>query len=87
MLYKFTVIVQEGEYENRYDQLVEAKNFNEAYEKADRYVRNFYGDSRAQKIGDSQYSFFGGELICSMEGLCKTTKEEWIQEQFDLAMI
>jgi len=88
---------QNGEQEYSYDHIIEAENLEEAEKIYDMYAKDFYGDADERinfdgsveeiEKEDGGYYFFNDAIFVEVESIRPTTKEEWMQEQFDLNLL
>jgi hypothetical protein len=78
------------EHEYSYDLLLRAATDSEAWEKAQEHAMHWYDDAgrelkKAQ--GYQEYYFLGREIIVRIVQVYKTTKEEWLERQYQSALI
>ena len=80
-----------GDKEFTYNKLIIAKTLQSAERKANQYARRFwssYEDNQpVRKNRDGQYEFNGGEIIVEVIDVSETTKELFLEECYQRAMI
>jgi len=74
-LLSFTEI--NGEREYSYVQLIAAKDIHQADRKADKYLRNFYPDTKTMEGDDGAYECCNGEIILRQDSLQETTRADF----------
>lgn len=88
-LYSFTVRELNGEREYSSECLVTAKNLEEAQEKTTKYCKNWYpGDTTSMYDDSDEVFYFDNECVSTViDGLCETSKEEWVKKVYAGALI
>lgn len=84
-----------GEQEYSYDHIIKAENLEKAEEIYDAYAKRFYDDAdfetgeieEPEKDSDGTYWFFGGAIGVEIEFISPTTKEKWMQDQFNMNLL
>ena len=89
-LYGFRLEEKNGEQEYKHDLLVRAGKESDAWDKAQEYAMHWYHDEDVEQIkehGHIEFNFFGGMIGVRIDQVCKTTKEEWLESQYQSALI
>ena len=89
-LYGFRLEEKNGEQEYNHDLLVRARKDSEAWDKVKGYAMHWYHDEDVEEItehGHIEFSFFGGTIGVCIDQIDKTTKEEWLERQYQSALI
>ena len=89
----FELILREsiGEKEFTYNKLISAKTLKSAESKAHKYARRFWssyeGDQPVRKNKEGQYEFNNGEIVVEVIDVSETTKEQFLEECYQRALI
>ena len=88
----FELILREhiGEKEFTYNKLIQAKTQKSAENKAHKYARRFwssYEDNQPVRKKDGQYYFNGGEIVVEVIDVSETTKDQFLEECYQRALI
>ena len=89
-LYGFRLEEKNGEQEYSHDLLVRAGKESDAWDKAQEYAMHWYDDEDVEQIkehGYVEFCFFGGAIGVRIDQVYKTTKEEWLERQYQSALI
>ena len=90
-LYELMLRESIGEKEFTYNKLILAKSLKSAERKAHQYARRFwssYEDNEpVRKNKDGQYLFNGGEIVVEVIDVQETTKEQFLEECYQRALI
>jgi hypothetical protein len=80
---------QNGEQEYSYDHIIEAETLEDAEKIYEEYAKTFYGDGSDDEPeeGDGGYYFFNGEIWAGVESIIPTTKEAWMENQFNINLL
>jgi hypothetical protein len=80
-----------GEKEFTYNKLIPAKTLKSAESKAHKYARRFWSsyedDQPVRKNKEGQYEFNGGEIVVEVIVVIETTKEQFLEECYQRALI
>jgi hypothetical protein len=80
-----------GEKEWTHNLLIQAKTLKSAEKKADQYAKKFWSsyedDQPVRKNKDGQYLFNGGEIVVEVLDVSEITKEQFLLEAYQRAMI
>ena len=89
----FELILRESinDKEFTYNKLIFAKTLKSAEKKAHKYARRFWSsyedDQPVRKNKDGQYLFNGGEIVVEVLDVSEITKEQFLLEAYQRAMI
>ena len=89
----FEIVLREyiGEKEWGHNLLVRAKTLSAAEKKAHQYARRYWSSwedgELVRRNRDGQYEFNGGEIVVSVEDVSETTKEQFLEECYQRALI
>ena len=90
-LYELILVEMIGEKEWTHYLLIQAKTLSTAEKKAHNYAKRFwssYEDNQpVRKNKDGQYEFNGGEIVVEVERVTETTKEQFLEEAYQRALI
>jgi hypothetical protein len=90
-LFEFILRESIGEKEFTYNKLIQAKTLKSAESKAHKYARRFWSsyedDQPVRKNRDGQYEFNGGEIVVEVLDVSETTKEQFLEECYQRALI
>ena len=70
--------------------LVKAKTLESAQKKAEKYAKKFWGsweDQPVRKNEDGWYEFEGGSILVQVVDVRETTKEQFLEECYQRALI
>ena len=84
--YHYTLEEINGEQEYSYNHLIEAANLEEAKAIANTHASTFYGDE-SEEVYDGSYVFFGGAICVEIKSVTKTTKEGFIRNMLQGAIL
>ena len=76
--FEFIEELNNGEAQYTQHQLIKAIDKAQAKRKADKFIRNFYGD-KPEKLEEGVYEFFGGQIILQSGGVQETTRAEFAE--------
>jgi hypothetical protein len=89
----FELILREsiGDKEFTYNKLIPARTLKSAEKKADQYAKRFWSsyedDQPVRKNKQGQYEFNNGEIIVEVIVVSETTKENFLEECYQRALI
>ena len=89
----FEIVIQEqiGEKEWTHNLLIQARTLRAAERKANTYARRYWSSwedgELVRRNRDGQYEFNGGEIVVSIEDVSETTKEQFLEECYQRALI
>lgn len=89
-LYQFIIQEQIGEKEWTHHHLLNAISLNEARAKAEEYASKYWAvdeNESADKNGHGWYEFNDGEILVRVEEVRPITKEKFLREAFERALI
>lgn len=94
MYFRVTIKEQNGEQEYYHDCIAEAKDFSEAFIKAEERARNWYDDVydedvevRVDEVGNKTFDFLYTGISVKVDSLRPTTIKEWCKQAFQAALI
>lgn len=90
-LYEIILIEYIGEKEWSHNLLLRATTLSAAEKKAHKYARKFWSSwedaEPVKKNEDGQYEFNGGEIVVEVDDVSETTKEQFLEDTFQRALI
>lgn len=89
-LFSFVLREANGEREYTHDCLVWAAGYDQAHKKAFLYCRNWYPNDSSTYSYDKDkeiHYFDNGEVALTIENLTGTTKENWLEQTYMMALI
>ena len=90
-LYELILREYIGEKEFTYNKLIYARTLKSAERKADKYAKRFWSsyedDQHVRKNKEGQYEFNGGEIVVELIVVSETTKEQFLEECYQRALI
>jgi hypothetical protein len=89
-LFEITLREYIGDKEWTHYELIQARTLSSAEKKADKYAKQFWAsyedDDLVRKNEDGQYEFSGGEIV-EVLSVKETTKEKFLEEAYQRALI